>query len=110
VNVLIDSAGRAALGGFGQSGMAESQKLERSTQSSMASKGGTIRWQAPELFLGQEDLSKEVCNTKESDIFAWAGVCYEVNARQPVFPPCFELASRFLQDVSRITRSGIRCW
>ncbi|KAG6867198.1 hypothetical protein C0993_005853, partial [Termitomyces sp. T159_Od127] len=37
----------------------------------MASKGGTKRWMAPEL-ISEED------NTKESDVFAWACVCYEI--------------------------------
>ncbi|KAG6895172.1 hypothetical protein C0993_010043 [Termitomyces sp. T159_Od127] len=82
-NVLIDSCGRAALGDFGISSVSHTEILKWTTESAMASKGGTVRWQAPELFMDQEDQSRDVCNTKESDVFAWAGVCYEVNAHQP---------------------------
>ncbi|KAG6896384.1 hypothetical protein C0993_008475, partial [Termitomyces sp. T159_Od127] len=72
LNVLIDSSGRAALSDFGLSSVTDPEVLKWSTQSTMASKGGTVRWQAPELLLEQEDSSKEVYNTRESDMFAWA--------------------------------------
>ncbi|KAG6898699.1 hypothetical protein C0993_005035 [Termitomyces sp. T159_Od127] len=78
LNVLIDSNGRAVLGGFGLSSVTDSKILEWDTQSIMASKGGTVRWQAPELLMDQEDSSEEIYNTEKSDIFAWAGVCYEI--------------------------------
>ncbi|KAG6863455.1 hypothetical protein C0993_011404, partial [Termitomyces sp. T159_Od127] len=94
-NVLIDSAGRAALGGFGISGLANPQIFERNTQSTMASKGGTVRWQAPELRMVNEDLSDGVCNTKEGDVYAWACVCYEVNACQPLLLPTLNLQQIF---------------
>ncbi|KAG6902397.1 hypothetical protein C0995_000602 [Termitomyces sp. Mi166 len=77
LNVLIDSSGRAALGDFGLASVTDPQILKWSTQSSIASKGGTARWQAPEL-LPPEDTSEKVYNSKESDVFAWANVCYEI--------------------------------
>ncbi|KAG6883415.1 hypothetical protein C0993_006293 [Termitomyces sp. T159_Od127] len=93
MNVLIDSAGRAALGGFGISGMANLQSLKKwGTQSTMASRGGTVRWQAPELHF---DRGYEIYNSKESDIFTWAGLCYEVNARQPDFLSALNLQQIF---------------
>ncbi|KAG6807930.1 hypothetical protein H0H92_005968 [Tricholoma furcatifolium] len=75
MNVLIDASGRAALGDFGLSSVTDPQILQWTSQSTMASKGGTTRWQAPEL-LGTH--IGPVHNTKASDVFAWANVCYEV--------------------------------
>ncbi|KAG6878412.1 hypothetical protein C0993_007013 [Termitomyces sp. T159_Od127] len=87
LNVLIDSSGRAALGDFGLSSVTDPQILKWTTQSTIASKGGTVRWQAPELLAEQDD--SKIQNTKESDVYAWASVCYEVNACQPVFSSAF---------------------
>ncbi|KAH0580640.1 hypothetical protein H2248_002126 [Termitomyces sp. 'cryptogamus'] len=76
-NVLVDSSGHAALADFGLASVTDSQILKWTTQSSVASKGGTVRWQAPEL-LASEDTSEKVYNTKASDVFAWGHVCYEI--------------------------------
>ncbi|KAG6818518.1 hypothetical protein H0H93_004338 [Arthromyces matolae] len=76
-NVLINSSGRASLGDFGLSSVTDSQIIKWTNQSTMASKGGTTRWQAPEL-LESEDEVEKVYNSKASDVFAWAGVCYEI--------------------------------
>lgn len=38
---------------------------------------GTLRWQAPELF-GYDGDEELVSNTKETDIYAYAMVCWEV--------------------------------
>ncbi|KAG6843839.1 hypothetical protein H0H87_012670, partial [Tephrocybe sp. NHM501043] len=75
LNVLVDGSGRACLSDFGLSGVADKEIIKWATQSSAASKGGTSRWQAPELH-NPEILN--IHNTKESDIFAWASTCYEV--------------------------------
>ncbi|KAG6874910.1 hypothetical protein C0992_005990, partial [Termitomyces sp. T32_za158] len=95
-NVLIDSSGRAALGDFGLSSVTDPQILEWSTQSAMASKGGTRRWQAPELLKQQETEQGDplgVHNTKESDVFAWAGVCYEIfTGRVPYYEKRSQMA------------------
>lgn len=56
--------------------MTDPQILKWTSQSSAASKGGSIRWQAPELFGADND--EVVPNSKESDIYAWSCVCYEV--------------------------------
>ncbi|KAG6861231.1 hypothetical protein C0995_002352 [Termitomyces sp. Mi166 len=77
LNVLIDSSGRASLGDFGISSVNDPQILKWASQSTMASKGGTVRWQAPEL-LGSEDIKGKIHNSKASDIFAWANICYEI--------------------------------
>ena len=73
VNILVTSAQRACLADFGLATVKDSKRLTltASTQRSV----GTIRWQAPELL----DPSRgPVPNTKSSDIYAFACVCYEV--------------------------------
>ncbi|KAG6819271.1 hypothetical protein H0H93_013553 [Arthromyces matolae] len=77
VNVLIDSAGRACLGDFGLSSVYDPKILRWTSQSSMASRGGTTRWKAPEL-VGSEDAIEKAYNSKATDVYAWANVCYEV--------------------------------
>ncbi|KNZ73267.1 putative serine/threonine-protein kinase [Termitomyces sp. J132] len=72
-NVFIDSSGRACLGDFGLSSVTDPQIINWTSQSIEASTGGTIRWQAPELL---RDVDK-IHNSKESDVFAWASICYE---------------------------------
>ncbi|KAG6867197.1 hypothetical protein C0993_005852 [Termitomyces sp. T159_Od127] len=71
-NVVIDSFGRAALCDFGLSSTTDAQILKWSMQSIVASKGGMVRWQAPELLVEQDDSSGK--NTKESDVYAWASI------------------------------------
>ncbi|KAG6821925.1 hypothetical protein H0H92_016080, partial [Tricholoma furcatifolium] len=44
--------------------------------SSGASRGGTVAWQAPELL--DPDLDEDAKNTKESDVYAWGCVAYEI--------------------------------
>ncbi|KAG6818338.1 hypothetical protein H0H93_005894, partial [Arthromyces matolae] len=61
VNVLIDSAGRACLGDFGLSSVYDPKILRWTSQSSMASRGGTTRWKAPEL-VGSEDAIEKAYN------------------------------------------------
>ncbi|KAG6882007.1 hypothetical protein C0993_012222, partial [Termitomyces sp. T159_Od127] len=71
-NVVIDSFGRAALCDFGLSSTTDAQILKWSMQSILATKGGMVRWQAPELLVEQDDSSGK--NTKESDVYAWASI------------------------------------
>ncbi|KAG6918863.1 hypothetical protein DXG01_010926 [Tephrocybe rancida] len=74
-NILIDSHGRARLADFGLSSVSDPKILAWTANSSAASKGGTSRWQAPELF----DISdKLVKNSTASDVYAWSLVCFEV--------------------------------
>ncbi|GLB38970.1 putative regulation of ATP:ADP antiporter activity [Lyophyllum shimeji] len=80
-NVLVDDSGRACLADFGLSSVTDPQILHWATQSSVASRGGSIRWQAPELHVPAQDDSAEdkiVHNSKETDVFAWACLCYEI--------------------------------
>ncbi|KAG6819097.1 hypothetical protein H0H93_015488 [Arthromyces matolae] len=76
VNVLVNSSGRACLGDFGLSSVEDPEIIRWTSQSTVASKGGTTRWQAPEL-LESEDIAEKIYNSKESDVYAWGGVCYE---------------------------------
>ncbi|KAG6845129.1 hypothetical protein H0H87_000365 [Tephrocybe sp. NHM501043] len=75
LNVLVDASGRACLGDFGLSGITDKDIIQWTTQSAGASKGGTTRWQAPELH-DPEAISTH--NTKKTDIFAWASTIYEI--------------------------------
>jgi serine/threonine protein kinase len=76
VNILIDPSGRACLADFGLSAVADPQIMHWSSCSSMGSKGGSVRWQAPEL---HDSVHGEIVhNSKESDVYAWSCVCYEV--------------------------------
>ncbi|KAG6834505.1 hypothetical protein H0H93_009270 [Arthromyces matolae] len=84
VNVLIDKSGRACLGDFGLSSVYDPKILRWTSQSSMASKGGTTRWKAPEL-VGSEDVIKKAYNSKATDVYAWASVCYEIFTEQLPF-------------------------
>ncbi|KAG6909008.1 hypothetical protein DXG01_002394 [Tephrocybe rancida] len=77
VNVLVEGSGRACLADFGLSSVTDPDIIHWTSQSSMASHGGTARWQAPELH-ETEDKVDTIHNSKESDVFAWANLCYEV--------------------------------
>ncbi|KAF8063193.1 kinase-like domain-containing protein, partial [Lyophyllum atratum] len=69
VNILIDGSHRAYLADFGLSGVEDLEILHWTSQSSAASRGGTVRWQAPELFKFE--------SSKNADVYAWSCVCYE---------------------------------
>ncbi|KAG6816491.1 hypothetical protein H0H87_005572 [Tephrocybe sp. NHM501043] len=80
-NVLVDSSGRAYLADFGISNIDDPQIAHWTSQSSVASKGGSARWQAPELHqaeLDDNDDHPNVHNTEMSDVFAWGCLCYEI--------------------------------
>ncbi|KAK1218097.1 Rho guanine nucleotide exchange factor [Marasmius sp. AFHP31] len=70
VNVLIMPSGRACIGDFGLSRVADPQLLRITSSTSRAL--GSVRWLAPEL------LEAESIPTKDSDIYAFACVCYEI--------------------------------
>ncbi|KNZ82131.1 putative serine/threonine-protein kinase kinX, partial [Termitomyces sp. J132] len=55
-NILIDNSGRARLADFGLSGMSDPQILAWTSTSSAGSRGGSVRWQAPELFDVKNDV------------------------------------------------------
>ncbi|KXN82740.1 Ephrin type-A receptor 2 [Leucoagaricus sp. SymC.cos] len=75
-NVLVNSSGKACLADFGLSTIRDPEVIALTTSSSPSGCGGTIRWMAPEP-LGSYDTDEPV-NTKKSDIYAFAGVSYEV--------------------------------
>lgn len=69
MNVLITGAGRACLADFGLATVMDSKTITV-TNNQSSKKGGTLRWQAPELFNGDAE--------EASDIYAFACICYEV--------------------------------
>jgi serine/threonine protein kinase len=70
INLLVTRSGRAVIAGFGQSSTFMDSEIP-ALSSTVQQSGGTLRWQAPELLKGNP-------NTVESDVYAFAGVCYEV--------------------------------
>ncbi|KAG6848948.1 hypothetical protein H0H93_012553 [Arthromyces matolae] len=108
VNVLINSSGRACLGDFGLSNVADPEIIKWTSQSTVASKGGTMRWQAPEL-LEPEEIDAKVYNTKASDIYALASTCYEVFTGQIPFFEVLNTATvrKMVLRGDRPTRPGI---
>ncbi|KAG6916044.1 hypothetical protein DXG01_008668 [Tephrocybe rancida] len=60
-NILVDDTSRARLADFGISSISDSQIIAWTTRSSDSTKaGGSIRWQAPELFaVGDSDLDDD---------------------------------------------------
>ncbi|KAG6917356.1 hypothetical protein DXG01_002821 [Tephrocybe rancida] len=84
-NVLVDRSGRAYLADFGLSNIDDPLIAHWTSQSSVASKGGSVRWQAPELHRAESDNndteieeSFTVHNTEMSDVYAWGCLCYEI--------------------------------
>ncbi|KAG6890509.1 hypothetical protein C0995_007708 [Termitomyces sp. Mi166 len=96
-NILVNSHGRACVADFGLSSISDKEILALTSYSSAASKGGTVRWQAPELF---GDNKEKRHNTKASDIYACACVAYE--ARQIPFAHL----SRDASIISRVSRGA----
>ncbi|KAG6809940.1 hypothetical protein H0H92_014006 [Tricholoma furcatifolium] len=75
-NILIDNNGRAKLADFGISAVSDSNILAWTSQSPGGSKGGSARWQAPELC--NLDNDEVVKNSPASDIYAWGCVAFEL--------------------------------
>ncbi|KAG6808817.1 hypothetical protein H0H92_002787 [Tricholoma furcatifolium] len=77
--VLVDGSGRAAIADFGLANVTDPYILKWTSQSTVASKGGTTRWLSPEILAVElsEDMADEsasVHNTKASDVFAWSSI------------------------------------
>ncbi|KAG6830479.1 hypothetical protein H0H92_000486 [Tricholoma furcatifolium] len=73
-NILVNDFGRACLTDFGLSSISDREILALTGYSSLASKGGTLYYMAPELFNEETDPS----NTKATDVYAWGCVAYEI--------------------------------
>ncbi|KAJ6447773.1 kinase-like domain-containing protein, partial [Mycena sanguinolenta] len=69
-NVLVTSSFRACIADFGLSSIVNGMSSLQLTNSSMRARGGTLRYQAPEL------LNRGHHNS-QSDVFAFACVAYE---------------------------------
>jgi serine/threonine protein kinase len=84
VNILIAASGAACLADFGLSAVRDSQLF--SSFSSSSPRGGTLRWQAPELLnIGAGgsavESAENSCNSsRASDMYAFACVVYEVHS------------------------------
>ncbi|KAL0059673.1 Guanine nucleotide-binding protein alpha-2 subunit [Marasmius tenuissimus] len=77
LNVLITPEGRACIGDFGLSRIADTLALKLTTSTTRAA--GTARWLAREVLNGSSGP------TKESDVYAFACVCYEIFTTLPPF-------------------------
>lgn len=76
VNCLVTKSGRACLADFGLSAVKDSQAVGASSDHRTT---GTPRWLAPELLMPEsEDVEALSRNTVQSDVYAFACVCYEV--------------------------------
>lgn len=83
MNILVDDlSGRACVADFGLSSISDPDILHWASQSAAAGgRGGTARWQGPELFAPEsdEDSNKSgPTNTKATDIYAWSCICLEI--------------------------------
>ncbi|KAG5335134.1 hypothetical protein C0989_002325 [Termitomyces sp. Mn162] len=76
-NILIDRTGRVRISDFGISFVLDSDIVAWTTQSVESSKGGSSRWQAPELLTTGENDEVVTCTTP-SDIYALGCVFYEI--------------------------------
>ncbi|KAJ6618142.1 kinase-like domain-containing protein [Mycena sp. CBHHK59/15] len=71
INILVTPSRRACIADFGLSSVVNAMTL-RFTHSTASTRGGTTRWQAPELLMGKS------LNHFPSDVYAFACVCYEI--------------------------------
>ncbi|KAF5315565.1 hypothetical protein D9611_004734 [Ephemerocybe angulata] len=71
-NILVTQTGRALVGDFGLSFVAENEYIQAS---STVAPRGTVRWQAPELF---DPDTEEAKPTKLSDVYSLGCVFYEI--------------------------------
>ncbi|KAF8999166.1 kinase-like domain-containing protein, partial [Cyathus striatus] len=89
VNVLISNNGVACLADFGLSSIISTHSLAWTSIESTISNAGTIRWQAPELMgFGNDEDTASTKATKESDVYAFACVCYEIFVGKVPFYQC----------------------
>ncbi|KAJ7279584.1 kinase-like domain-containing protein [Mycena rebaudengoi] len=95
-NVLVTSSGRACIADFGLSSIIDVLSVQF-TNSSQSVRGGTVRYQAPEL------LSGDSSNHFASDVYAFACLCYEIFTRKL---PFFEIVNDITVGIKVI--AGLR--
>ncbi|KAJ7821983.1 kinase-like domain-containing protein, partial [Mycena leptocephala] len=78
LNILVTPSGKACIADFGVSSITHAMTLLFTT-STANGRGGTARYQAPELFQGGR-------NHFGSDVYAFACVCYEIISGTIPFP------------------------
>ncbi|KAJ7651279.1 kinase-like domain-containing protein [Roridomyces roridus] len=78
-NIFITSSLRACIADFGLSSFTASASSFQFNHSSMPSRGGTSRYQAPEVLRGGR-------NGRRTDVYSWACVVYELFAGTLPFP------------------------
>ncbi|KAJ7621324.1 kinase-like domain-containing protein [Roridomyces roridus] len=89
INILVTPSHRACIVDLGLSALAESITL-RFTQTTTRVRGGTMRYQAPEL------LKSEKQNHYGSDVYAFAHVCYEIlTGNIPFYETCNDAVVMF---------------
>ncbi|KAJ7145646.1 kinase-like domain-containing protein [Mycena epipterygia] len=71
LNVLVTRSGRAVIADFGQSSNVMLSRIPAFSSSTTLNIGGTLRWKAPEVLSGNQ-------NSVKSDVYAFAGVSYEI--------------------------------
>ncbi|KAJ7589942.1 kinase-like domain-containing protein, partial [Mycena floridula] len=82
LNILVTSAPvRACITDFGLSNIIASQIPELTSDNRSSTQGGTLAWQAPET-MRHINPSK---STRESDMYSFACVCYELFTGKPPF-------------------------
>ena len=77
MNILVTPSRRACVADFGLASIADAMTLRFTHSTSASARGGTARYQAPEL------ISTDNPNHFESDVYAFACVCYEVILQRP---------------------------
>ncbi|KAJ7267311.1 kinase-like domain-containing protein [Mycena rebaudengoi] len=100
VNILVTPNLRACIADFGLSSIVNALTL-RFTHSTASVKGGSTRWQAPELF--QEAHSTHY----GSDVYAFARVCYEVLHGEHPSRPDFGVESTVMGRLWSLLQD---CW
>ncbi|KAJ7789054.1 kinase-like domain-containing protein, partial [Mycena leptocephala] len=99
LNVLVTHSGRAVLADFGLSSVVMDFKILVLSASTVKT-GGTMRWQAPEIFNGSR-------NSLALDVYAFACVCYEIFTGTIPFPDLNDVAVMFrVMNNERPTKSS----
>ncbi|KAJ7088668.1 kinase-like domain-containing protein [Mycena epipterygia] len=86
INILVTPSHRACIADFGLSSIVNAITL-RFTHSTASARGGTTRYQAPELLRGESE------NHFGSDVYGFACVCYEILTGKAPFYEVFNDAA-----------------